>query len=114
MMVPDSALRFAQYLKRNSILDKQRSESWQATWTPQDISIDQTDPYTVRVIGKQEVNKLIAGVPQTETRQLSLTLKLAADPLRRADRNLRSGFLIVRFDDKDLTATERASVSASQ
>jgi hypothetical protein len=114
MMVPDSALKFAQYLKRNSILDKQRAESWQATWAPQDISIDQSDPYTVRVIGKQEVNKLIAGAPQTETRQMSLTIKIAADPLRRADRNLRSGFLIVRFDDKDLTATDRASVSANQ
>src|SRR5262245_20646978 len=34
MMVPDSALKFAQYLKRNSILDKQHAESWQATWAP--------------------------------------------------------------------------------
>jgi hypothetical protein len=104
MMVPASALLFARYLKQTGVLDKQRAESWQAVWTPQDISVDQADPYTVRVIGKQEITKFLAGAAQTETRQLSMTLKLVADPLRRADRNLRSGFLVARFDDKQLGA----------
>jgi hypothetical protein len=104
MMVPASALLFARYLKQTGVLDKQRAESWQAVWTPQDISIDGADPYTVRVIGKQEITKVIAGATQQETRQLSLTLKLVADPQRRADRNLRSGFLIGSFDYKELGA----------
>jgi hypothetical protein len=103
-MVPASALLFARYLKQTGVLDKQRAESWQAVWTPQDISIDGADPYTVRVIGKQEITKVIAGATQQETRQLSLTLKLVADPQRRADRNLRSGFLIGSFDYKELGA----------
>jgi hypothetical protein len=102
MMSPNSALLFARYLKQTGILDKQRSESWQAVWTPQDISIDGMDPYTVRIIGKQEITKLIAGAAQQETRQLHLTLKLVADPQRRADRNLRSGFLIASFDYRQL------------
>jgi hypothetical protein len=110
MMVPDSALKFAQYLKRNGILDKQRAESWQAVWIPQDISIDRADPYTVRVIGKQEITKVISGATQAETRQLSLQLKLAADPLRRADRNLRSGFLVARFGDKELRSDAGADL----
>jgi hypothetical protein len=114
MMVPNSALAFAQYLKRNGVLDKQRAESQQATWTPQDISVDQADPYTVRVIGKQETTKLLAGAAQTETRQLSMTLKLVADPMRRADRNLRSGFLVARFDDKELGAPVGSEVSVNQ
>ncbi|MGH9754600.1 MAG: VirB8/TrbF family protein [Blastocatellia bacterium] len=114
MMVPNSALAFAQYLKRNGLLDRQRAESQQAVWTPQDISVDQADPYTVRVIGKQEVTKVIAGAAQTETRQLSLTLKLVADPMRRADRNLRSGFLVARFDDKELGTPAGADVSVNQ
>ncbi|MCI0660630.1 MAG: hypothetical protein L0220_06105 [Acidobacteria bacterium] len=102
MMVPNSALLFARYLKQTGILDKHRAESWQAIWTPQDISVDKVDPYTVRVIGKQEITKLISGAPQQETHQLHLTFKLVADPLRRADRNLRSGFLISAFDYKEL------------
>lgn len=102
MMVPASALLFARYLKQTGVLDKQRAESWQAVWTPQDTSVDGADPYTVRVIGKQEITKVIAGATQRETRQLSLTLKLVADPQRRADRNLRSGFLIGSFDYKEI------------
>jgi hypothetical protein len=114
MMVPNSALAFAQYLKRNGVLDRQRAESHQAVWTPQDIAVDQADPYTVRVIGKQEVTKYIAGAANSETRQLSLTLKLVADPLRRADRNLRSGFLIARFDDRELGAGAGAEAPVNQ
>ncbi len=114
MMAPNSALKFAQYLKRTGILDKQRAESQQAIWTPQDISVDQADPYTVRVIGKQDITKVISGTVQTETRQLSLTLKLLADPLRRADRNLRSGFLVVRFDDKELRSDAGAGLPAKE
>lgn len=104
MMVPDSALKFARYLKQEGILEKQRAESWQAMWTPQDITIDAADPYTVRVIGKQEITKVIAGATQREARQLNLTLKLVADPQRRADRNLRSGFLVSAFDYKELNS----------
>src|SRR5262245_61428434 len=102
MMVPSSALLFARYLKESGVLDKQRSESWQAIWTPQDISVDVADPYTVRVIGKQEITKVIANATQKEARQLNLTLKLVADPQRRSDRNLRSGFLVASFDYKEL------------
>jgi hypothetical protein len=102
MMIPDSALKFARYLKQEGILDKQRAESWQAVWTPQDISIDRIDPYTVRVIGKQEITRVVASAAQGESRQLNLTLKLVADPQRRADRNLRSGFLVASIDYKEL------------
>src|SRR5262249_10985936 len=72
MMVPARALLFARYLKQAGVLDKQRAESWQAIWTPQDISVDGADPYTVRVIGKQEITKVIANATQRETRQLHL------------------------------------------
>jgi hypothetical protein len=112
MMVPNSALLFARYLKESGILDKQRSESWQAIWTPQDISVDGADPYTVRVIGKQEITKVIANSTQKEARQLSLTLKLVADPQRRSDRNLRSGFIVASFDYKELGAPVVGSVAS--
>ena len=102
MMAPASALLFARHLKQTGLLDKQRAESWQAVWTPQDISVDGMDPYTVRIIGRQEVTKLTAGSAQRETHQLQLSLKLIADPQRRADRNLRSGFLVASFDYKEI------------
>lgn len=114
MMVPNSALKYAKWLKETGVLDKQRAESWQAVWTPQDISVDQADPYTVRVIGKQQITKVVSGATQQETQQLHLTLKLVADPLRRADRNLRSGFLVSAFDYKELGAPSAGEVPVSQ
>ena len=79
-MLPDSALKFARYLKQDNILDKQLQESWQSTWTAQDITVDSKDRYTVRVLGRQEVHRLDNGVTLDEARQLSLSLKLIADP----------------------------------
>ena len=102
MMVPDSALKFARYLKQDNVLDKQLQESWQGTWTAQDITVDTKDRYTVRVLGRQDIHRLDNGVTLDEPRQLSLTLKLIADPKGRADRNLRSGFLVSSFDYKEI------------
>ena len=69
-----------------------------------DVAVDKNDPYTVNVIGKQDITKVINGVTVTETRQLRLTLKLVADNKGRADRNLRSGFLISSLDYQELSA----------
>ena len=102
MMLPDSALKFARYLKQDNVLDKQLQESWQSVWTAQDVSVDSKDRYTVRVLGRQDVHRLQGGLTVNEPRQLSLSLKLIADPKGRADRNLRSGFLISNFDYKEI------------
>src|SRR5712691_3009333 len=102
MMVPDSAVKFAKWMKERGILDQQKAESWQASWSPMDVAVDQNDPYTVNVIGKQQINKVVAGAVQKETKQLRLTIKLVADNKGRADRNLRSGFLISYLDSHEL------------
>ena len=102
MMVPDSAVKFSRWIKERGILDQQKAESWQTVWNPMDVSVDKNDPYTVTVIGKQDITKVVAGVRVSETRQLRLTLKLVADSTGRADRNLRSGFLVASLDYQEL------------
>jgi hypothetical protein len=102
MMVPDSAVKFSRWIKEHGILDQQKAESWQTVWNPMDVSVDKNDPYTVTVIGKQDITKVVAGVRVSETRQLRLTLKLVADSTGRADRNLRSGFLVASLDYQEL------------
>jgi hypothetical protein len=104
MMVPQSALKFAAYLKDQRILEQQRTESWQAVWTPQDISIDRVDPYTVRVIGRQEITKLINNQVVQETKQLQLTVKLVSDPAGRTDQNKLMGFLVAAIDYKEISS----------
>jgi len=102
LMVPDSAVKFSNWLKEQGILDRQKAESWQAAWSPMDISVDANSPYTVNVIGKQEINKLVSGSVVREAKQLRITIKLMADPKGRDDRNLRSGFLVSFIDAHEL------------
>lgn len=102
MMVPQSATKFATYLKEQHVLEQQRAESWQAVWTPQDVTIDRVDPYTVRVLGKQEVTKVVNNQVAQETKQLQLTVKLVADPAGRTDQNKRMGFLVAAIDYKEI------------
>ena len=102
MMVPDSAVRFSRWMKEKGVLDQQRAESWQTIWSPMDVSVDKNDGYTVNVIGKQDITKVVNGTTVTDARQLRLTIKLVADNKGRADRNLRSGFLISSLDYQEL------------
>ena len=102
MMVPDSAVRFSRWMKEKGVLDQQKTESWQTIWSPMDISVDKNDGYTVNVIGKQDITKLVNGMTVSDGRQLRLTIKLVADNKGRDDRNLRSGFLISSLDYQEL------------
>lgn len=102
MMIPQSAAKFAGYLKDQRLLEKQRAESWQAVWSAQDVSIDRLDPFTLRVIGKQEITKVINNSSLQETKQLQLTIKLVADPAGRNDSNRRTGFLVAAIDYMEL------------
>lgn len=111
MMVPESAGKFAKWLKETGVLDKQRAESWQAVWTPQHIEVDSIDPYTVRIIGKQQITKVVANIAQQETRRLSFTLKLVTDKQGRAEHNLFSGFLVAWFDEKEVELDGKTSAS---
>ena len=102
MMVPDSAVKFSRWMKEKGVLDQQKAESWQTIWSPMDVSVDKNDAYTVNVIGKQDITKVINGITVTDARQLRLIIKLVADNKGRADRNLRSGFLISSLDYQEL------------
>jgi hypothetical protein len=103
MMAPQSAARLAAYFKEQHILERQRAESWQAVWTPQDVSIDRIDPFTLRVIGKQEITKYVNNAMHQETKQLQINVKLIADPAGRSDANRRTGFLVAAVDYKELS-----------
>jgi len=113
MMVPSAAVQFANWLKQTGILNQQRDESWQAVWTPMEVTVDPSNAYTVNVIGRQEINKLVNGALMKDAKQMRVTIKLMADPTGRADRNLRSGFLISYIDAHELNDTPSTSASSS-
>ncbi|MDQ3255956.1 MAG: hypothetical protein M3R15_19005 [Acidobacteriota bacterium] len=97
MMVPASAVELMRQMRFD--LEKQRQERWQTVWEPQVTSIDPADPYTVRVLGKQHVTRVVKSEVQRETRQLAFNLNLVFDSQGRADRNERTGFLVADLRD---------------
>ncbi|MDQ3253804.1 MAG: hypothetical protein M3R15_07835 [Acidobacteriota bacterium] len=97
MMVPASAVELMKQMRFD--LEKQRQERWQSVWEPQVTSIDPTDPYTVRVLGKQHITRVVKHEVRRETRQLAFNLKLVFDSQGRADRNERTGFLVADLRD---------------
>lgn len=97
MMVPGVAVELMKQIKPE--LEMQRRERWQSVWEPQVTSIDPIDPYTVRVLGRQHITKIIKAERIQETRQLAFNLKMVFDSQRRAERNERTGFLIADLRD---------------
>ena len=97
LMVAARGREMFTYLKQNRILEQQAAESWQAVWTPQQVTVDAADPFTVRVIGVQQLTRIVNQQPVEEAHQLNVTVKLAKDELGRADRNQRTGYQITWF-----------------
>jgi hypothetical protein len=119
LMTPLNGRRFFNYLRDNRILEQQAAESWQAVWSPQSVTVDANDSFTVRAIGVQRLTRLVNGASVEETRQLNVIVKLSRDQLGRDDRNLRTGYLVDWFDWNELrdpqtsTATNGATSAAT-
>jgi hypothetical protein len=119
LMNPVNGRKFFNYLRDNRILEQQAQESWQAVWTPQSISVDANDPFTVRAIGLQKLTRVVNGASVEETRQLNVVVKLSRDQLGRDDRNLRTSYLVDWFDwgelrDPHSAQSTNTSIDAAQ
>lgn len=100
MMEPNAAAKFVAYLKRKGELERERGERWQSSWKPQLTVIDGGNSYRVNVVGVQDMNKVVGGVPQRETKQIMFSLRLLPDKESgRAQHNLFTGFLVVDLLD---------------
>lgn len=111
LMTPQNGRRFFNYLRDNRILEQQATESWQAVWTPQSVTIDANDSFTIRAIGVQRLTRLVNGASVEETRQLNVIVKLSRDQLGRDDRNLRTGYLVDWFDWNELQRDSQSQTS---
>jgi hypothetical protein len=109
LMVASRGRELFEHLRRNRVLEQQSAESWQARWTEQQIWIDQADPFTVHVIGTQNLTRVVNQRPVEETHQLNLTVRLARDELGRDDRNRRTGYQITWFGWEELQSAPAAS-----
>jgi hypothetical protein len=113
LMVAGRGREMFDYLKQNRVLERQAAESWQARWTQQQVSVDPSDPFTVRVIGVQNLTRVVNQRPVEETHQLNVTLKLAKDELGRDERNKRTGYQVTWFGWEELKGPTAAADSPS-
>lgn len=113
MMEPNAAAKFVAYLKRNGELERERGERWQSAWRPQLTAVDSGNPYRVNLVGAQELNRVIGGVPQRETRQIMFSLKVIPDrDAGRAAHNLHTGFLVLDIlDVKEVSNNNNSGAS---
>lgn len=105
LMIAQRGRELFNYLKQNRILEREAAESWQAKWTEQQIGVDRADPFTVRIIGVQQLTRIINQRPVEETHQLNVTVKLAKDELGRDERNKRTGYQVAWFGWEELKGT---------
>ena len=113
LMTPLNGRRFFNYLRDNRILEQQAAESWQAVWSPQSVTVDANDSFTVRAIGVQRLTRLVNGASVEETRQLNVIVKLSRDQLGRDDRNLRTGYLVDWFDWNELREPQTSTATTN-
>lgn len=107
-MVPQRAKKLSDYLE--PFLAEQRRDNWSTVWTEQSAYIDQNDKMLVHIIGTQAIDKAPQGVPQKDTKQFNLTIKLYYDkPMEkeqkgnpRAARNLNTGFLVLEYGGDEI------------
>lgn len=110
LFIPKSAVFYANQLKEKGVLVMESSEQWQAVWKPQSIKVDSSNPYLVRIIGQQTINKVINGAGVVETVQLELLYKLTTNGVR-SDDNMRTGFQIVQFDEQVISRQSQPAVN---
>ena len=117
LMVPGQAKKFAQYLTEQKVLQTQREQQWNATWTPEYLEHVPGKPLTVKVYGTQEIDLVVKNESKHMTKHVLLTVELLPDAPEggtfRLDRNLRSGFRINALDYKELSSTERENPATS-
>jgi hypothetical protein len=113
LMVASRGREMFNYLKQTRVLEQQAAESWQAKWTEQQVSVDPSDPFTVHVIGVQNLTRIVNQRPVEEAHQLNVTVKLAKDELGRDERNKRTGYQVTWFGWEELKNPTAATDSSS-
>lgn len=84
-------------------LQQEKAEQWNAVWTPQKITVDPNNPMMVRIIGTQDLTKVVNNVTKKEKVQYELTFEMTSENARN-DGNLRTGFKILRYNGEKLNS----------
>jgi len=102
LMEGATAKQFAGDMKNSGLLKRQVEEKWTANWTPLDSSVVEGMPNTVRVLGRQELIKVVGGNRIEESHTYSMDVVLVLDERGRDPRNLNTGLRVIKFSVKEI------------
>ena len=105
LMHPQFASQLSKFMQDRRVPQTEREEAWQANWTIKSAEVDKRDPYLVRIVGQQDLTRILAGSVKREAKILQVEMKLAADRRGRDDVNLRTGLILVGVSEKVISTT---------
>lgn len=102
LMVGPTATEFVNGLKSSGMVRRQVDEKWSASWTKMDSSVVGGMPNTVRVLGRQDLIKVINGQRVEESHTYSIDVVLTVDEKGRDARNLNTGLRVLKFTIREI------------
>lgn len=102
LMEGPTAKQYWDDVKNSGLVARQASERWSANWTPVDASIVGGMPNTVRVLGRQDLSKVVGDKKIEETHTFSIEVVLVLDERGRDPRNLNTGLRVRVFSVKEI------------
>ncbi len=104
LLHPSFAGALSKMLQEKRVPQTEREEAWQSVWTLKTAELDKRDPYIVRVVGQQELTRVLDVAVKRESRLIQVEIKLGADKRGRDDANLRTGLVPIGMQEKILSA----------
>ena len=104
-LAPTSAGSLYKVLNEQGYFQRERDEGWSASWKTDSVEVDRGDKNLLRVIGTQDLRRVMAGKTKRERIQFKLTFVLHTEG-KREDSPLRSGYWIVNFKPEELSRLE--------
>jgi hypothetical protein len=102
LMDPATAREYVLEIKNSGLLKRQVDEKWTANWTMLDTSVVEGMPNTVRVLGRQDLIKVVGQQRIEESHTYSMDVLLVMDEKGREPRNLNTGLRVLRFTIKEI------------
>ena len=105
LLAPAPAASLYKVLNEQGYFQRERDEGWSASWKTDSVEVDRNDRNLLRVIGTQDLRRVMGGKTRRERIQFKLTFVLHTEG-KREDSPLRSGYWILNFKPEELSRNE--------
>lgn len=104
-LAPASAASLYKVLNEQGYFQRERDEGWSSLWKTDSVEVDRNDRNLLRVIGTQDLRRVMGGKTRRERIQFKFTFVLHTEG-KRENSPLRSGYWILNFKPEELSRNE--------